>query len=110
MATIDDDKNRNRGVFVSIRRLNLRKSAYSDECIDYIRFTFGDEKSQKYCGQLNASVDDVKKTYFGEGGGVIEVRLKLDKFTPLKYVDDTLDVELVFTANEGEILNWLENF
>lgn len=102
VATIDDDKTRHRGVFVSIRRLNLRKSIYTDDCIDYIRFTFGDEKSPKYCGQLNASIDDVKKIYFGEGGGVIEVRLKLDKFAPFKNIDDTLDVELVFTANEGE--------
>lgn len=102
VATIDGDQTRNRGVFVSIQRLNLRKSTYSEDCIDYIRFTFGDQKSAKFCGRLNASVDNVEKTYFGEGGGVIEVRLKLDKFTPLKYIDDTLDVELVFTANEGK--------
>lgn len=104
VATLDGDKTRNRGVFVSIRRLNLRKSQYSEECIDYIRFKFGDEKSPKYCGQLNASIDDVKKIYFGEGGGIIEVTLKLDKFAPLKEIDDTLDVELVFTANEGKLM------
>lgn len=102
VASINEDKSRNRGVFVSIRRLNLRKSLSSEDCIDYIRFKFGDENSPKYCGQLNASVDDVKKIYFGEGGGVIEVYINLNKFQPLRNIDDTLDIELVFTANEGE--------
>lgn len=101
IATIDDNKSRNRGVFVSIRRLNLRKNLNSEDCVDYIRFKFGDTKSPKYCGQLNASIDDVKKIYFGEGGGRIEVFLYLNKFQPLPKIDDTLDVELVFTANEG---------
>lgn len=101
-TTNEDEKHRNRGVFVSIRRLNLRKNPNSEECIDYIRFTFGETKSPKYCGQLNASVDDVKKIYFGEGGGVIEIKLYLNKFQPLRNIDDTLDVELVFTANEGK--------
>lgn len=102
IATIDGEPKRQRGVFVSIRRLNLRKNLVSDDCIDYIRFRFGDEKSPKYCGQLNASVDDVKKIYFGEVGGEIGVEIKLDKFEPLRKIDDTLDVDLVFTANEGE--------
>lgn len=103
IATIIDDKtNRNRGVFVSIRRLNLRKSPISEDCVDFIRFTFGKTKSPKYCGQLNASVDDVKKIYFGEGGGIIDVQIRLDKLQPLRKEYDTLDVELVFTANEGK--------
>lgn len=102
IATIIDDKTRNRGVFVSIRRLNLRKSPISEDCVDFIRFTFGKTKSPKYCGQLNASVDDVKKIYFGEGGGVIDVQIRLDTFQPLRKEFDTLDVELVFTANEGK--------
>lgn len=102
IATLNEDKTRNRGVFVSIRRLNLRKNPNSEDCVDYIRFKFGDAKSPKYCGQLNASVDDVKKIYFGEGGGIIEVYVNLNKFQPLRNIDDTLDIELVFTANEGE--------
>lgn len=102
IATIIDDKTRNRGVFVSIRRLNLRKSPITADCVDFIRFTFGKTKSPKYCGQLNASVDDVKKIYFGEGGGIIDVQIRLDTFQPLRKEFDTLDVELVFTANEGK--------
>lgn len=101
VAKIKDDTTRNRGIFVSIRRLNLRKHPISDECIDYIRFKFGNELSPKYCGQLNASIDDVKKIYFGEGGGVIIVDIKLDTFLPFQYIHDTLDIELIFTANEG---------
>lgn len=100
-ATINDDKTRNRGVFLSIRRLNLRKSPMSEDCIDFIRFTYVGSKSPRYCGQLNASVDDVKKIYFGESGGIVDVQIKLDVFQPLRQLDDTLDVELVFTANEG---------
>lgn len=102
VASINDDAIRNRGIFVSIRRLNFRKNPNSEDCVDYIRFKFGDSKSPKYCGQLNASIDDVKKIYFGESAGVIEVFLYLNKFQPLRNIDDTLDVELVFTANEGE--------
>lgn len=102
MATINEDPTRNRGVFVSIRRLNLRKNPISDDCIDFIRFTFGKVKSPKYCGQLNASVDDVKKIYFGESGGTIIVEIRLDTFQPFRNIDDTLDIDLVFTANEGK--------
>lgn len=113
IATIIDDKQRNRGVFVSIRRLNLRKSPISEDCVDFIRFTFGKTKSPKYCGQLNASVDDVKKIYFGEGGGVIDVQIRLDTFQPLRREFDTLDVELVFTANEDcgppNLINCFDN-
>lgn len=95
-----DEKHKNRGVFVSIRRLNLRKD--TGECIDYIRLAFGKEKSPKFCGQLNASVDDVQKIYFGEGSGEITVYLKIDKYKPLDRIEDTLDIELVFTANQGK--------
>lgn len=108
VASINDDSIRNRGIFVSIRRLNLRKNPNSEDCVDYIRFKFGDAKSPKYCGQLNASIDDVKKIYFGESAGVIEVFLYLNKFQPLRNIDDTLDIELVFTANEGESPDWAE--
>lgn len=104
VATINDNKIRNRGLFVSIRRLNLRKSLNSDICTDYLQFTFGETKSPKYCGQLNASVDDVRKIHFGESGGTIEVYLSFEKHIPMNNIDDTLDVELVFTANEGECL------
>lgn len=95
-----DEKHKNRGVFVSIRRLNLRQA--TNECTDYIRLAFGKVKSPKFCGKLNASVDDVQKIYFGEGSGEIMVYIKLDKYTPLKRVEDTLDIELVFTANQGK--------
>lgn len=102
VATVNmNDKARKRGVFVSIRRLNLRKGPNSEDCVDYFRFKFGDTKSPKYCGQLNASIDDVQKIYFGEGGGTIEVHVRLDKFLPLSNTEDTLDIEFVFTANEG---------
>lgn len=97
-----DEKHKNRGVFVSIRRLNLRKATENGECTDFIRFAFGNEKSPKFCGQLNASVDDVQKIYFGEGSGEITVYLKLEKFKPLDRVENTLDIELVFTANQGK--------
>lgn len=100
-ATQNVSKSRNRGLYLSIRRLNLRKSPNSDECIDYIRFKFGHHRSKKFCGQLNPSVDDVSLIYFGEAGGVIKVYIFIDKSLPLKNIEDTLDIELVFTAHEG---------
>lgn len=111
VATINDNKVRNRGLFVSIRRLNLRKARNSDSCTDFIQFTFGEKKTPKFCGQLNASFDDVEKIFFGESGGTIEVYLNFEKQIPLQNIDDTLDVELVFTANESKcyiyIVIWL---
>lgn len=105
----DDQKRRNRGIFISIRRLNIRKDVNSDKCVDYIRFKFGDTKSKKFCGQLNASDDDVTKIYFGEGNGEVEVDIDLEKLQPLKHIDDTLDVEVMFTANEGKWPNRLNH-
>lgn len=107
IASNKENKNRNRGVFVLIRRLNLRKNPHTNECYDWIRFKFGDKKSEKFCEQLNSSIDDPTKTYFGESGGVIEVYISLDKYRPFAQIDDTLDVELVFTANEGECTDCL---
>lgn len=94
------DQNRKRGLFVSIRRLNLRKNA-NGECTDYVRFKWTNQKTGKYCGQLNASAD-VDKEYFKEGSSEINVHIYLDKSQPLKHIDATLDIELVFTANECE--------
>lgn len=37
-----------------------------------------------------------------ERGGVIKVTIYIDKLRPLKYIEDTLEVELVFTAFDGE--------
>lgn len=47
-------------------------------------------------------MDDVKKIYFGESGGTIIVEIRLDAFQPFRNIDDTLDIDLVFTANEGK--------
>lgn len=107
-STLDQD--RKRGLFVSIRRLNLRKNA-NGECTDYVRFKLTNQKTEKYCGQLNTSAD-VDKEYFKEGSSVIDVHIHLEKSLPLKHIDDTLDIELVFTANECKynIMNYLNEF
>lgn len=98
-------KGRSRGLYVSIRKLNLRESTDKDGCIDYIQFKFGSQKTPKLCGQLNASTNEnVKKMFYSERGGVIKVTIYIDKLRPLKYIEDTLDVELVFTAFDGECI------
>lgn len=101
IATLNKEKPTKRGLFVSIRKLNLRKSLTSDDCVDFIQFKFGDKKSPKFCGQLNASTDSVEKIFFGEGAGVIGIFIYIDKFLPMKRLEDTLDIELVFTAHDG---------
>lgn len=42
--------------------------------------------------------------YHHERGGVMKVTIFIDKLRPLKYIEDTLDVELVFTAFDGEYI------
>lgn len=103
-ATQNVIKQRNRGLYITIRRLNLRKAADRDECIDYLQFKFGRQKTPKICGQLNSSVDDVQKIHFGESGGIIKVYIFIDKMRPLRNIEDTLDVELVVTAHEGSFI------
>lgn len=98
VASTAPEQNRKRGLFVSIRRLNLRKNGLG-ECTDFVRFKLSNQKTEKYCGQLNASAD-VDKEYFKEGSNVIDVHIHLEKSIPLKHIDDTLDIELIFTANE----------
>lgn len=101
-------KGRTRGLYASIRKLNLRESPDKEGgCIDYIQFKFGTQKTAKLCGQLNASSNThLKQLYHHhERGGVMKVTIFIDKLRPLKYIEDTLDVELVFTAFDGECLN-----
>lgn len=97
-------KGRTRGLYASIRKLNLRESPDKEGgCIDFIQFKFGTQKTAKLCGQLNASSNiHLKQLYHHERGGVMKVTIFIDKLRPLKYIEDTLDVELVFTAFDGE--------
>lgn len=98
----DWSKNKRRGLYVSIRKLNLRKSPSDEGCIDHVSFKFHIEKPKKYCGRLTSSPADLRKTFFAEAGGHVKVKISIDKMVPLKKLEDTLDIEILFTAFEGK--------
>lgn len=95
-------KSKQRGLYVSIRKLNLRKSPRDETCIDFIQFKFSREQ-KKFCGRLTTAPDDLQKSFFVETGGFVKVKISLDRLYPLKYIEDTLDIEILFTAFEGEL-------
>lgn len=105
-VTKEARKTRNSGLYLSIKRLNLRKSGYDDECIDYIRFKFGDKKTQKICGQVDVTSPDVEKYHFDVAGGLTKIYISIDKLRPLHRTEDTLDVELVFTAYQSKFATY----
>lgn len=97
-----DKKSRISGLYVSIKRLNLRRHGTVGECIDYVRFKFGDKKTHKICGQIDATTNgDYDHYNFDVKGGLTKVYLSIDKLLPLQRTEDTLDIELVFTAYES---------
>lgn len=105
----DLSKNKERGLYVSIRKLNLRKAIKDETCIDFISFKFSSNEQKKYCGRLTTSTDDLQKSFFIEPRGLVKVKILFDTFRPLKYVEDTLDIEVLFTAFEGELTNTQQN-
>lgn len=95
--------NKQRGLYVSIRKLNLRKANKDESCIDFISFKFSSNEQKKYCGKLTTSTVDLQKSFFIEPRGLVKVKFAFDTLRPLKYVEDTLDIEVLFTAFEGKL-------
>lgn len=94
------------GTFISIKRLNLRQHGDKGECIDYIRFKFGDKKTAKICGQIDPTTSDYEQMNFDASfrGGLIKVYISIDKLRPLHRTEDTLDIEIVFTSYKGKTI------
>lgn len=95
----DDKKWSVNGIFITVKRLNLRRHGKDGECIDYVRFKYGDRKTPKLCGQIDASSANYEAYTFDVPlrNAPIKVYISIDKLRPLQRIEDTLDIELVFT-------------
>lgn len=92
-----------RGIFASIRRMNLRKSS-SNECIDYVVFEVGSgmqQKSQKMCGIIEGDQVYDASNFFEAPGGTMKVVIFINRYTTLETGRD-LGIELSFTAYDGK--------
>lgn len=100
----------NRGVFLSIRKLNFRVSPNNkDQCIDYVRFTLGKDKTQKICGSFDVHSDIGKRSFFNDGQGHIKVHVFVDNSIPLNVHHRALELDLVFTAYSSKKLVSIDN-
>lgn len=75
--------------------------------MDYIRFIYAEDgrKTAKLCGHLNSNPSDLKKIFIDDEKGRIKVSIHFDRFLPMKRDEDTLDIELLFTAYGGKKKN-----
>lgn len=91
-----------RGIFASIRQMNLRKGA-ANECIDYVVFEVGSgefQKSQKMCGTIEGDeVYDVSN-FFEAPGGSMKVIVFINRYVTLEPGNE-LGIEFSFTSYDG---------
>lgn len=95
----------NRGIYVTVNKLNLRK--ISGSCQDYIQFISSDnKKSTRICGEYEATgnyTSDRTKS-FTDNNGHIKMNIELNEHAALS-VDQQFEVVVVFTAfRKGLIL------
>lgn len=91
-----------RGVYASIRRLNFRQA--HDECVDYVRFTFGQAKSQRICGDFEGDSKLGYMSHFNDADGIIKVHVFVNKSQPLaQWNKRSLEIDLVFTAYDCKL-------
>lgn len=92
--------NRNRGIFATILKMKLRKSAETGECVDFVRFKrSNDLASERICGDYEATggyTGDQAK-FFDDDTGRLKIHIEFDKSVPFKSTD-TFEVMLVLTA------------
>lgn len=69
----DNQQYRNGGMYATIKRLNFRRNGEDGNCIDYIRFKFGDRKTPKICGQIDEASPDYAHHNFDVDGKLIKV-------------------------------------
>lgn len=92
----------NRGIFASIRQMNLRKGG-GNECIDYVIFQVGtgeNQKSQKMCGTIKGDEAYDVSNFFEAPGGTMKVLVHISRYVTLEY-DKELGIELSFTSYDG---------
>lgn len=101
----DDTQAVYRGLTFSIKSVNLRMDPKNNECIDYIRFTFGASGAQtdKICGTIDDKSNEYMK-YFSllDPNGVVKVHVFVNKSVSYEHsYGFNTDVQLAFTAYEG---------
>lgn len=91
-----------RGIFASIRQMNLRKGPLN-ECIDYVLFEVGggeDQKTKKICGSIeDDKVYDVSN-FFEAPGGTMKVVIFINRYVTLESGKE-LGIEFSFTSYDG---------
>lgn len=84
------------GIFAVVQNLNLRKNSKTGDCIDYVRFSFGDKfNSGKLCGEMGPKLGHFRT--FEDPYGAIKVEVFTNLNEPLKF-KESLELNLVFTA------------
>lgn len=89
-----------RGLTFSVRRINFRYDSKTNQCIDYVRFTFAGSKTEKICGTFDDHSQIGQGTYFLDPIGIIKVHIFVDKSKPLEASQRTLEIDLAFTSYE----------
>lgn len=104
-CTFMADAGNNRGIFATILKMKLRKSAETGECVDFFRFKRNNDlSSERICGDYEATggyTGDQTK-FFADDTGRLKIHIEFDRSVPFKNTD-TFEVMLVLTAyRKGE--------
>lgn len=98
------------GIFVLIKTLKLRerKEEYDNNCgdmkcgpcIDYLIFTYKNgTRTREICGNVKTTVEsNLIRNFFDESSGEIKVEIYIDNSYPIREMNSTLEIDLVFTS------------
>lgn len=90
----------NHGIFATILKMKLRKSAETGDCVDFLRFKRNNDlTSERICGEYEATggyTGDQTK-FFADDSGRLKIHIEFDKSIAMKSTD-TFEVMLVLTA------------
>lgn len=90
-----------RGIFAAVKKINFRQN-FKGECIDYVRFTFMESRTEKICGKFDDESELGKMSIFNEDVGVIKVHVFVNKSVPFQALQRSVEVDLLFTTYESE--------
>ncbi|KAJ6644667.1 hypothetical protein Bhyg_09636 [Pseudolycoriella hygida] len=86
------------GIFVNIKKLQLREYSYDHSCRDYLRFTYKNAtQTREICGNIQTTVhNNLIRNFFDIIDGELKVEIHIDPdFTSS---DNEKEVQIVFTA------------
>lgn len=95
-----EDSSFGRGLTFSVKRINFRYDSTTNQCIDYVRFTFAGSRTEKICGDFNGESTIGQQSYFLDPAGIIKVHIFVNKSVPLQPTQRSLEIDLAFTAYE----------